>query len=239
VEEHDLLGQRHGACGPGDDRLWQMRRDVEEVQHVKQHAHVATGQDEGRRAGQHLAHRGPVTGHDVALLGPPGRVELGVSGAHPLHVPFVDEPDDRLGVVERRRGRAAVPGPGDHRVDRAERRVELHEVELLELVDDRLVVQSRAGELAVTLVHVEPATVQPEVGAAATEQPVQLAVVGLAFLPAGGDRGDPGGGVHVGEDVVDRGPPLRPQHGHVHDVASPGVDVNGAPTSSSMPRRVS
>ena len=64
--------------------------------------------------------------------------------------------------------------------------------------------------------HVEPAPVQAEVDVAGAEQPAQFAVVALAFLPPGGDRGDRPLRVQRRGDRVHRGPALRPQQRHPH-----------------------
>ena len=73
-------------------------------------------------------------------------------------------------VVVRRRSAALCD-----LVERAQRVVELHDVQLLKLVEHRPVLEFRRGVLRIVLEDLEPATVQPEVDATAAERAVQFA----------------------------------------------------------------
>ena len=113
--------------------------------------------------------------------------------------------------------------------------VELHDVQLLKLVEHRPVLELRRGVLRIELEDLEPATVQSEVDATAAERTVEFPVVRFTFQPAGSDRRDGRIGIDVGDHLVDGGPALRPQQRQLHAAYTCTV----RPTSSSMPRRTS
>ena len=69
-------------------------------------------------------------------------------------------------------------------VERAQRVVELHDVQLLKLVEHRPVLAFRRGVLRIVLEDLEPATVQSEVDATAAERAVEFQVVRLTLQPA-------------------------------------------------------
>ena len=87
-------------------------------------------------------------GDDRPLLGAPGRAESSCAAADPGEVPVVDEADDRLGVGERGRDGARVA----RRLRRASvyiarAPIELDQVELLQLVENRAMVELGRREL--------------------------------------------------------------------------------------------
>ena len=115
-------------------------------------------------------------------------------------------------------------------IDRAQRVVEPEQVDLLDLLDDSPQPPLGGREIPVTLLHVEPSPVQPEIDAAEAEQPAKLVVAGLAVAPPGGDRGDRPAGAQRSHHRVHRRPALRPQQGDPHEAWTCSV----RPTASSI-----
>jgi hypothetical protein len=95
--------------------------------------------------------------------------------------------------------------------------IEAQQVHVLQFLERRGQPALAQGELRVALLHVQPAPVQAEVDVPGAEQLAQLAVVGLALLPAGGDGGDRPLRVQRRGDGVQRRPALRSQQCHLHD----------------------
>ena len=110
----------------------------------------------------------------------------------------------------------AVAAAALHRVDRLERVIEPEQVGVLDLVEHLGQPALARGEQRIPLGHVEPAPVQAEIDIAGAEQLAQLAVVALAFLPPGGDRGDRPLRVQRPGDRLQRGPALRAQQRNPH-----------------------
>ena len=153
-------------------------------------------------------HRCDMRGDDRTFRRTPGRDEVGVRGPHLVAVTLVDEADGGEGAADRGCRGATQTAALGHLVQRSQRVVELNDVELLKLVEHRSVLALRRGVLRIELEDLEPPTVQPEVDATAAERPVQLAVVGLPFKPAGRHRSDGRVGIDVRDHLVDRGPAL-------------------------------
>ena len=109
--------------------------------------------------------------------------------------------------------RVPLTGALQDGVRRAQGVVELDEVELLQLVEHRPVLAlGRRRTRGRGRGRSSQRPCSPRLTAAAAEQPVQLGVVGLALLPAGGHRGDRRVGVRiVRDDLVQGGPALRTQ----------------------------
>ena len=144
-------------------------------------------------------------------------VELAADGADAAQVRGVEFPDgaDRLG--QHVGPQPVTVAAALDRVDRLQRMIEAQQVRLLQVVEHRGQLPLAQRELRVAFLHVEPPPVQAEVDVAGAEQLAQLAVVGLALLPAGGDGGDRPLRVQRRGDRVQRGPALRPQQCHPHD----------------------
>ena len=164
----------------------------EQLQHVQQHADVAARDDQRRRrarASCGTSARCPATAGP--LRRPPRPVEGAAGLAHPGQVPLVHEPDDGLGVGQRARGAPASRAAPRHLVQRPQRVVELRPGRAPAARAARPGAPARRRRTRGR----GPSTSSQracsrEVDAAAAEQRVELGVVGLALLPARGDRRD-------------------------------------------------
>ena len=210
---------------------------MEEMQNLHQHPHVAPRDDHAGGGLEQVTHGLPVRRDHRPLLRAPGRVEVPLRSLDSQDVPLVHEAYDCHGVGQSgvRGARSAARALRDG-VDRAKGMIELHEIELLQLVEDCAVLRLGGCELAVAFEDVQPATVQLEVDASALQKRLELLVVRLAFLPPCGDDRDPGVGPLGASHLIQGGPTLWAQYrdealGGTHAACTCTV----RPTSSSSP----
>ena len=235
VKEHDPVGQCHRARRPGNHRRAQRRRDIEQVQSVRQDAHVAAGHDERGGLAEHAADFGAVRGDHRPAVRRPGLVELAADIADPAQVRRVELADGGDGLGQFLGQGLHIAAAALDGVDRPQRIIQPEQVDLLHLCQHPAQPPVGRGEILVTLLHVEPSPVQAEVDVTGAEQLAQLTVVSLAVAPPGGDRGDRAAGVQRSHHRVHRRPALRPQQRDLHDAWTWSV----RPTVSSIACSVS
>ena len=176
--------------------------------------------------------------HGRSLVRAPDIEELQLVLGQPLQVLLVQQLHDaqRIGEDLLPHPRSRVGTAGDV-VRRAQRVVELAQVELAQLGQGSLVLTLGIAVLAVLLVHRQPARVQGEVDGPEPHGLAQLGVVALAVLPPRRHGGHQGLRIQVRECVVHVRAGLRTEQRDLAAHAACTVTVR--PTSSSMSRRTS
>ena len=176
--------------------------------------------------------------HRRSLVRAPDVEELQLELGQPLQVLFVQQLHDaqRIGQGLLPHPRPRVGAAGDV-VRRAQRVVELDQVELAQLGQRSLVLALGIAVLPVLLVHRQPARVQGEVDGPEPHGFAQLGVVALAVLPPRRHGGHHGLRIQVRERVVQVRAGLRTQQRDLAAHAACTVMVR--PTSSSISRRTS
>ena len=140
------------------------------------------------RVAEQLGDLVPVARDRLAGLGRGGRLQLAVQLVDGPQVPVVDVAHTPDGVREGRLGDGRARGPAGHGVHTVQGSLEPQRVEAGQLVH-RVAVRQRLGrEVLVAGQHVAEPAVEVQVAGAALHHLVELAVGGLAVLPAGGHR---------------------------------------------------
>ena len=157
VEQQHPLGQRHRPRRPGDNRS-AARARANSRSTCTSTPTCPPATTSAAAAASRSRHGLPVPGDHRPLRGPPRPRRSRPLPRDPGEVSLVDEPDDGLGVgprgVVHARSTAVRARP---RADAPQHRVELHEVQLLQLVERGAVLALGGGVLRVALQHVQPA----------------------------------------------------------------------------------
>ena len=192
VEQHDALGQRHGTGRPGDDgqlrRAGPPRTASGSAATCRRARRRSARTADPRRAPRPPRRGGAGSARSLRRrAGPELAVELvdrrrGTTGRRPA---------DRGPRRRRRRGDVVADGSALHGVDAVESALEAHRVDAGQLVDRRRVAREPPRRTAASRSSTsrQPAE-EAQVAAPAVHDCVELGVVGLAVLPAGGDRRD-------------------------------------------------
>jgi hypothetical protein len=192
VEEHDALGDGHGARRPREHRsIADELVEAKQRQAVHQDRHVAASDAHAHATLERCMELVAVAPDLRALARLHALLELGLDRGALLEVPGVEALDGvdggRAHLVAHALGHGVVR---DLKIG-ALRVVEADPVDLLQVAQEHLALAVRLGELRVPGEELGAPRVQLQVDRVAAEVLRELLVLGLALLPARGDERHP------------------------------------------------